>query len=135
MTFLLLRTDDWEIKFESISIIKYLGSGGQGQVNLGYLNNELVAVKKVAEEKDTDIRHLRKLDHKNIIKFKGVCTKPPWYAIVMEYCPHGSLYDILKCEDKVVTPAGIVSWAKQIASGMNYVHSHKIIHRDLKSLK
>lgn len=112
-----------------------MGCGGQGTVNLGYLNNEIVAVKKVSEAKDTDIRHLRKLDHKNIIKFRGVCTKPPCYAIVMEYCPYGSLYDVLKCEDKVITPAGIVSWAKQIASGMAYVHSHKIIHRDLKSLK
>lgn len=104
-------------------------------VNLGRYNNGLVAVKKVSIEKDTDIKHLRKLDHKNIIKFKGVCTKPPCYAIVMEYCPYGSLYDLLKREDKVITPAGVVSWAKQIASGMLYVHSHKIIHRDLKSLK
>lgn len=104
-------------------------------VNLGKYNNQLVAVKKVSLEKDIDIRHLRKLDHKNIIKFVGVCTEPHCYAIVMEYCPHGSLYDLLKREDYVIKPAGIVTWAKQIASGMLYIHSHKIIHRDLKSLK
>lgn len=104
-------------------------------VSLGKLNNEYVAVKKVSLEKDTDIKHLRKLDHKNIIKFIGVCTKNPCYTIVMEYCPHGSLYDLMKREDKVITPQGVVKWAKEIAQGMSYVHSHKIIHRDLKSLK
>ncbi|XP_018323033.1 mitogen-activated protein kinase kinase kinase 13 isoform X2 [Agrilus planipennis] len=125
--------DDWEIPFELITDLKWLGCGGQGIVFYGTLNNEPVAVKKVSDIKETDIRNLRKLNHPNIIKFKGVCTQPPCFCIVMEYCPYGPLYDLLRKQDKSVTPIRIVSWAKQIASGMQYLHSHKIIHRDLKS--
>jgi len=65
---------------------------------------------------------------------RGVCTQAPCYCIVMEYCPNGQLYDVLH-NNRVLSPAMLVSWAQQIAAGMSYVHSHKIIHRDLKSPK
>lgn len=127
-----LSTDDWEIRFESISELQWLGSGAQGAVFSGKLNKEIVAVKKVKEPKETDIRHLRKLNHPNIVQFKGVCTKPPCYCIIMEFCPYGPLYDLLRAGEPV-PPARLVSWSKQIAAGMTYLHAHKIIHRDLKS--
>jgi len=41
-------------------------------VFLGQLNNEPVAVKKVRNVKETNVLHLRKLSHPNIIKFKSV---------------------------------------------------------------
>jgi len=52
----------------------------------------------------------------------------------MEYCPNGQLYEVLRNND-TLSPMLLVSWAQQIAAGMSYVHSHKIIHRDLKSPK
>jgi len=65
---------------------------------------------------------------------RGICTQSPCYCIVMEYCPYGPLYDILRL-DKQLPQTILLDWAKQIASGMTYLHSHKIIHRDLKSPK
>ncbi|XP_015509482.1 mitogen-activated protein kinase kinase kinase 12 isoform X1 [Neodiprion virginianus] len=126
------QTNDWEIPFESISELQWLGSGAQGAVFRGKLTGEIVAVKKVREPRETDIRHLRKLNHPNIVKFKGVCTQAPCYCIVMEFCPYGPLYDLLRAGEPVPPPR-LVSWARQIAAGMHYLHSHKIIHRDLKS--
>ncbi|KAH8367738.1 hypothetical protein KR084_002179 [Drosophila pseudotakahashii] len=126
------RSEDWQIPFESITDLEWLGSGAQGAVFSGKLKNEIVAVKKVKELKETDIKHLRKLDHENIIKFKGVCTQSPVFCIIMEFCPYGPLQNILK-EEQVMLPSRLVSWSKQIALGMQYLHSHKIIHRDLKS--
>lgn len=66
----LLDADDWEISFEDISELQWLASGAQGAVFSGKLNRETVAVKKVKEPKETDIRHLRKLNHPNIVQFK-----------------------------------------------------------------
>lgn len=64
------KAEEWEIPFESITNLEWLGSGAQGTVFSGYLRNEIVAVKKVRDYKETDIIHLRRLDHENIIKFK-----------------------------------------------------------------
>ncbi|KAL8576599.1 hypothetical protein ACOMHN_025074 [Nucella lapillus] len=128
----LKQQDDWEVPFESITDLQWLGSGAQGAVFLGRLFGEEVAVKKVRDIKETDIRNLRKLNHPNIISFKGVCTQAPCYCIIMEYCPYGQLYEVLR-DGKEIPPALVLDWSKQIASGMNYLHSHKIIHRDLKS--
>lgn len=124
--------DHWEIPFEELSDLQWLGSGAQGAVFRGNRSGELVAIKKVRELKETDISHLRKLNHSNIVTFKGVCTVAPCYCIVMEYCPYGPLYNLLK-DGRDIPPERLAGWAKQIASGMSYLHSHKIIHRDLKS--
>lgn len=50
----------------------------------------------------------------------------------MELCPFGQLYDVLK-SGRQIAPVMIVEWARQIASGMAYLHKHQLIHRDLKS--
>ncbi|XP_064419249.1 mitogen-activated protein kinase kinase kinase 13 isoform X2 [Latimeria chalumnae] len=128
----LQQQDTWEVPFEEISELQWLGSGAQGAVFLGKFRGEEVAIKKVREQKETDIKHLRKLKHPNIIAFKGVCTQAPCYCIIMEYCAHGQLYEVLRAGRKV-TPRLLVDWSSGIASGMNYLHLHKIIHRDLKS--
>ncbi|KAL0985691.1 hypothetical protein UPYG_G00160550 [Umbra pygmaea] len=128
----LQQQDMWEVPFEEISELQWLGSGAQGAVFLGKLHGNEVAIKKVREQKETDIKHLRKLKHPNIISFKGVCTQAPCYCILMEYCSQGQLYEVLRAGRKV-TPRLLVDWASGIASGMSYLHLHKIIHRDLKS--
>merc|ERR1719219_1803563 len=127
-----LEKDDWEIPFENINDLQWLGSGAQGAVFMGKYMGDQVAVKKVKEEFETDIIHLRKLNHPNIVQFKGVCIQSPVFCIVMEYCPFGTLFNLLR-DGKEVHPKKLVEWTKQIATGMNYLHQHKIIHRDLKS--
>ncbi|NWU73610.1 M3K12 kinase, partial [Pterocles burchelli] len=62
----------------------------------------------------------------------GVCTQAPCYCIIMEFCAQGQLYEVLRAGRRV-TPSLLVDWSMGIAGGMNYLHLHKIIHRDLKS--
>ncbi|XP_077459701.1 mitogen-activated protein kinase kinase kinase 12-like isoform X2 [Stigmatopora argus] len=122
----------WEVPFEEISDLQWVGSGAQGAVFLGKLHGQEVAVKKVRNIKETDIKHLRKLKHPNIITFKGICTQAPCYCILMEYCAQGQLYEVLRA-GRQITPSLLMDWAMGVAGGMNYLHLHKIIHRDLKS--
>jgi len=65
-----LPDDDWEIPFENISDLTWLGSGSQGAVFLGRLSQDQVAVKKVRDVKETDVKHLRRLNHPNIVSFR-----------------------------------------------------------------
>lgn len=65
-----LISEAWEVPFEEISDLQWVGSGAQGAVFLGKLHGQEVAVKKVRNIKETDIKHLRKLKHPNIITFK-----------------------------------------------------------------
>jgi serine/threonine protein kinase len=50
----------------------------------------------------------------------------------MEYCAEGSLYELLRKRTEILPPE-VMEWARQIAMGMQFLHSKKIIHRDLKS--
>lgn len=65
-----VHPESWEVPFEEISDLQWVGSGAQGAVFLGKFHGEDVAVKKVRDIKETEIKHLRKLKHPNIITFK-----------------------------------------------------------------
>ncbi|XP_041986458.1 mitogen-activated protein kinase kinase kinase 12 [Aricia agestis] len=125
------KEDNWEVPFNAITDMVYLGCGAQGVVFSGQLNGEIVAVKKLREKSETNIKHLRKLNHENIVRFRGVCTVAP-YCVIMEYCQYGPLFEFLH-SGACFSPKQIMKWAKEIALGMSYLHTHKIIHRDLKS--
>jgi mitogen-activated protein kinase kinase kinase 13 len=130
---------NYNIPFESLTDLLWLGSGAQGCVFKGYLNNEEVAIKKVkSKEEVTNIKHLMKLDHPNLVKFKGVSLNGnKFFCIIMEFCQFGQLYTYLSNPDNKANlrPAQMMDWSKQIAHGMQYLHSNKIVHRDLKSPK
>ncbi|XP_075990656.1 mitogen-activated protein kinase kinase kinase 12-like [Anticarsia gemmatalis] len=126
------KEDDWEVPFTDLSEFLYLGAGAQGIVFRGNLKGEMVAVKKLRERSETNIKHLRKLDHQNIVRFRGVSTNGPVPCIIMEYCQYGPLFEFLH-SGACITANQTFRWAKDIALGMAYLHSNKIIHRDLKS--
>lgn len=128
--------DDWEIPLERIVMYPndFHRCGSQGDVYLGRFNNSPVAVKRVRDSALADIRHLKDLDHKNIIQFRGVSQDPRrnFYYIVMEWCNNGTLAQKLHDAHPIISPSNLCDFAQQIASGMQYLHSKNIIHRDLK---
>lgn len=76
------------------------------------------------------------LRHPNIVMFLGACTKPPNFAIVLEYCVRGSLWSTIQNLDIQLSWEDRRRFALDTARGVNYLHtcSPPIIHRDLKSL-
>ncbi|VDO04269.1 unnamed protein product [Rodentolepis nana] len=122
----------WEWPPSEIHDLQYVGSGAQGSVYKATLRGRVIAVKKVSKQSETEIRHLRGLCHSNVVQFLGVSIDGPWYSILMEYCPNGNFFDVIHSSISVGIE-NIIDWTQQIAQGMNYLHSHKVIHRDLKS--
>jgi hypothetical protein len=74
----LTRTnDDWEIQIDNIiNDLELIGAGIEGSVFRGKLNGQDVACKRVKSKEETNIKHLKKLNHLNVIKFRG------WFLIL-----------------------------------------------------
>ena len=76
----------------------------------------------------------RKMDHLNLCKFIGAIVKDPNnLAIISEYCPKGSLNDVLQNEDIPLNWGFRFSFATDIARGMAYLHSKRVCHGRLTS--
>ena len=130
--------EEFDVPFEELKNLQWLGSGAQGCVFKGTFKSEEVAIKKVKSKEEANIKHLKRLNHPNLVKFIGVSYNgDTFYCIVMEYCPFGQLYTYLNNikDNNYLKPSLMLDWAKQIAFGMHYLHQNKIIHRDLKSPK
>ncbi|KAG7232193.1 hypothetical protein INR49_009452 [Caranx melampygus] len=81
-----------------------------------------------------EVKQVRELDHPNLCKFVGGCVEVPNVAIVTEYCPKGSLNDVLLNDEIPLNWGFRFSFATDIARGMSYLHQHRICHGRLKSL-
>nr|XP_040031883.1 LIM domain kinase 1a isoform X1 [Gasterosteus aculeatus aculeatus] len=80
-----------------------------------------------------EVKVMRCLDHPNVLKFIGVLYKDKRLNFIAEYIKGGTLREIIKKMDSNYPWKRRVSFAKDIAAGMTYLHSMNIIHRDLNS--
>ncbi|XP_049608409.1 atrial natriuretic peptide receptor 1-like [Syngnathus scovelli] len=107
----------------------------------GIYDGRTVAIKKIPSKSFSlsksirqEVKQVRELDHPNLCKFIGGCVQVPNVAIVTEYCPKGSLNDVLLNEEVPLNWGFRFSFATDIARGMAYLHQHRICHGRLKSL-
>ncbi|CAB1324742.1 unnamed protein product, partial [Coregonus sp. 'balchen'] len=99
-----------------------------------------VAVKHIQKKHFTlsktirrEVKEVRELDHPNLSKFMGGSIEVPYVSIITEYCPKGSLADVLLNEDVPINWGFRLSFATDIARGMAYLHQHKMFHGRLHS--
>ncbi|XP_017786726.1 PREDICTED: LIM domain kinase 1 isoform X2 [Nicrophorus vespilloides] len=80
-----------------------------------------------------EVAVLRNLHHNNVLRFIGVLYKERRLHLVTEYIAGGTLTELLHDSTQQLPWRQRVSFAKDIAAGMAYLHSMNIIHRDLNS--
>ncbi|XP_060648133.1 dual specificity protein kinase shkA-like [Drosophila nasuta] len=120
-----------------------IGSGSYGVVYKGiWITNKSVKVAVKCLEKGNnndsetnilrEIRNLQELKHENIVTFHGSYRQKN-ICLIFEYSDCGSLYDYLQKKIGKVSNIEKLHWMLQCANGMEYLHSKKTIHRDLKT--
>ncbi len=124
------------------SPLTLIGNGSYGDVYLGQWLGTDVAIKQLqlktlpetlAKHFEQEVLVMQQCQFPNIVRLYGVCTEPGHYAMVMEYLPQKSLRHRLQDEKEFLWRQ---RWqiAVDMAQGLAYLHSRKILHRDLKSL-
>eukprot|EP00055_Hartaetosiga_balthica_P015802 m.96159 g.96159 ORF g.96159 m.96159 type:complete len:597 (+) comp8963_c0_seq3:70-1860(+) len=148
----LTRAGDWEFPPEKLKNLTELGAGNFGKVYVGLAEGILkgqekttVAIKtltskgnKAKKEFLQEAGIMQQLDGPhNIVRLLGVCTtKAPNYMI-MEFMSRGDLKEVLRHsrpkgdQPSPLTTRRLVNLATDVAEGMAFLASMKIVHRDL----
>lgn len=77
---------------------------------------------------------MKDLQHDHITRFAGACVDAPNYCIVTEYCPKGSLEDILNNDTLKLDKMMKYSLLHDLVKGMYFLHNSEIrSHGKLKT--
>ncbi|KAM7274398.1 hypothetical protein ACFE04_029062 [Oxalis oulophora] len=126
---------------EDYHVIELVGEGSFGKVYKGRrkYTGQTVAMKFIMKhgKSDKDIHNLRqeieilrKLKHENIIEMLDSFESPQEFCVVTEFA-QGELFEILE-DDKCLPEEQVQAIAKQLVRALHYLHSNRIIHRDMK---
>jgi len=129
------------IRPEQLTFGPQLGAGGSATVFRGSWNGQEVAIKKISgvahlEEMKKEIDALRRLRHPRLVRFIGACVQPPMLLVVTEFMAGGSLHDRLfgRGRSMPMAPQQRSAIAFHTAEGLGFLHSQRVVHRDLKSM-
>jgi tRNA A-37 threonylcarbamoyl transferase component Bud32 len=138
-----------EVDFDTLELGRSLGEGSFGSVYRSQWCDMLVAVKEAnSRALDATIIKLLRNElrvhasaealHERIVQFHGACTVHPDFALVMEYAPFGSLYDLLHSDDGnqhqlQLTLQVRIQMLTDVAVAVSHLRNHSIVHGDIKT--
>ena len=79
-----------------------------------------------------EAQHLLTLDHRNIVKLESVFILRKQIVIFMEYVEGGELKELIAAKATPYLEKDAKKIMKILISAIEYIHSHNIVHRDLK---
>lgn len=135
-----------EVRFGNYILGSTLGEGEFGKVKLGWRKDgkvpNQVAIKLIKRDtiiKDSEsetkvhreINSLKLLNHPNIVSLVEVMKSGKYIGIVLEYASGGELFDYI-LSHKFLKENIAKKIFGQLVSGVDYMHSKGLIHRDLK---
>ncbi|CAF2216154.1 unnamed protein product [Brassica rapa] len=126
---------------EDYHVIELVGEGSFGRVYKGRrkYTGQTVAMKFIMKQGKSDkdihslrqeIEILRKLKHENIIEMLDSFENAREFCVVTEFA-QGELFEVLE-DDKCLPEEQVQAIAKQLVKALHYLHSNRIIHRDMK---
>ncbi|XP_067454705.1 mitogen-activated protein kinase kinase kinase kinase 4 isoform X2 [Thunnus thynnus] len=129
-------------------LVEVVGNGTYGQVYKGrhVKTGQLAAIKvmEVTEEEEEEIKlEINMLKsyshHRNIATYygafikKGPAGQDHQLWLVMEYCGAGSVTDLVKkTKGNSLKEDWIAYICREVLRGLSHLHSHHVIHRDIK---
>ncbi|KAF5383508.1 hypothetical protein D9615_003618 [Tricholomella constricta] len=117
-----------------------IGQGASGGVYTAYQvgTNLSVAIKQMDLEKQpkkdliiNEILVMRSSRHPNIVNYIDSFLHNNDLWVVMEYMEGGSLTDVVTAN--LMTEGQIAAVSRETAQGLEHLHRHGVIHRDIKS--
>ncbi|HEX7734421.1 MAG TPA: protein kinase, partial [Ktedonobacteraceae bacterium] len=135
-------TDHVGQQWGNYRLIELIGHGGFTDVYLGQhirLPSQQAAVKLLAtrinphdvEDFERETNLIAGLTHPHIVRLLDYDILDGVPFLVMEYAPNGSLRRLHRSGEIVPLPV-VISYVKQIASALQYIHDKGLIHRDVK---
>ena len=134
---LLTVRDAFTKKFRNL--IK-IGQGASGGVYTAFEvgTNKCVAIKQMNLEQQpkkdliiNEILVMKDSKHKNVVNFMDSFLVRGDLWVVMEYMEGGSLTDVVTAN--LMTEGQIAAVSRETAQGLEHLHRHGVIHRDIKS--
>ncbi len=130
-------------RFLNYELLEQIGAGGEGVVWSGVdlEHNRIVAIKlneltEFGKQNmrdrmfDKQVDKLLALRHPHILPIYDYGLTKSIHYLVSPYLPGGSLRDLLTARE--LTIHDTLSFAAEIAAGLDYLHDQNILHRDLK---
>ena len=138
-------TKKFHIGNNTLIPLEILGEGSYGSVyKVRHIHtNQYYAIKILKNLDNSDgipITSLREiillkfLDHPNIIKLEQIDFNKGRIELCLEYCQFDLLkfINLYKNNSEIYTLSLLKKFMFQILTGVSFLHSHKIMHRDLK---
>ena len=139
---------DGTLQLNQYLLLDELGTGSQGTVWLAFdqSQQEFRAIKEMRRPLPTsvemqqikaEIAIMKRLRHRNIISLHEVIDDPTCRRLylVLQHAERGLLVKYTNKEKTAcepIEPSEFVHIARQLTAGLTYLHSHGVLHRDIK---